>query len=182
MPAKLYRQTDDGVDYWESWVEDGGRAVVHWGRLGERGEVRKFDTTEEFTAYLAPKTMELHAGGFRNIPEEEHAFLLVMIPADAVPYATEDVEALWDRLEHWVNEELGWTGLGHCTGVDYSSEMVAMAEAVDPRLAVKVFGEAFASSGLPEGTLIAVREDDVDVVRWPPERDGEDLPESLPEP
>jgi hypothetical protein len=179
-PAKQYRRTEDGVEYWESWVEEDGPAVVHWGRLGERGEVRRFEDRAEFSDYVRTKTFELHAAGFRAIDEEDHATVLVMIPPESLPYEAADVEALWARLESWVDEELGWTGLGRCTGVDLSSEMVALAIAVDARLAVEVLGAALPASGLPEETVIAVREDEVDVVRWPPARDGEDVSDGLP--
>ncbi len=176
-PAKLYRTSQDGaVEYWESWVEDGGRAVVHWGRLGERGEVRSFDG-DEFAAYLAPKVRALHAEGYRDVPEEEQAFLLVAWPPDALPYESDDVEVLWDRVELLVDEELGWTGLGRCTGVDFSSELVAMAVAVDAGLAVGVLAAALsAAADLPAGAVIAVRSaDGRDVIRWPAERAGEEL-------
>lgn len=179
-PAKLYRRTDDGLEYWESWVDDGGRAVVHSGRVGERGEVEELDQAE-FTAYVARKTPELYAAGFRAIPDEEHAIVSVQWPRSALPEDTGALDELWDKIELWVNEELGWTGLGRCTGVDLSTELVALAEAVDADLAVKVLADSLAGGELPGGAVITVRDDDEhDVVRWPPERDGEDVTAGLP--
>jgi hypothetical protein len=174
-PAKLYRRSGDRVEYWESWVEEGGDAVIHHGVLGERGTVERFADRGEYVERVAATVRELHAEGFANIPEEEHAELLVQIPPEAIP-DPDAVEPLWDRLELWVDETLGWTGLGHCTGVDYSSEMTAMALAVDADLAVRVLADSFPESGLPDATIVGVREEDGDVVRWPPERAGEPVP------
>ena len=178
--AKLYRDTAEGVEYWESWVHD-GKAVVHYGKLGERGTMEEFSSLSEFADYLGPKSDELHAAGYRNVPEEEHEIVLAQWPRDVVPRDIDEMEALWDRIERWVNEELGWTGLGRCVGVDLSTELVAIAEVVDVDLAVKVLATALMQSDLPTRGIIAVRIDDErDEIRWPPERAGEDVSEGLP--
>lgn len=176
MVTKLYRATADGMEYWENWTRD-GTTTVHWGRVGERGEVRRFGPAE-FSEYLAEKVPGLYRAGFREIPQEDHVLLLVVVPAEGVPESVEATEALWDRLESWLNNELGWTGLGACGGVDLSNEMVAMADVVDADLAVKVLSESIGGADLPADTVIAVREGGVedgdDVIRWPPERAGEE--------
>jgi hypothetical protein len=147
--GRLYREAGEGVEYWESWVNDDGTAVVHYGRLGERGQVEEFSDPDAFADYLGPRVRELHAEGFRNVPEDEHATVMLQWPRSAVPDDVDGTEELWDRVEELVNEELGWTGLGRCTGIDLSSELTAMAEAVDARLAVKVLASALVQSGLP---------------------------------
>ena len=177
--TKLYRRTADGLEYWEHWTND-GVTTVHTGRVGERGDVERFEDKDAFAAFFARTMPELLQSGFRGIPEDEHASILVQWPPDTVPEALDEIEALWDNVEHLVNEELGWTGLGHCSGVDYSSELTAMAEAVDADLAVKVLADALAHSDLPGGALIAVRvsddDNERDEIRWPPDRHGEELP------
>jgi len=175
-PTKLYRRTGDGMEYWEHWTDDGGTTLVHSGKVGERGEVERFDDRDAFVAHLAEKTHELYREGFRNIPEDEHETVLVVWPRDGLPADTGELDALWEKIERWVNEELGWTGLGHCTGVDLSTELVAMGAVVDADLAVKVLAAALVQSDLPAGGVIAVRTGgERDEVRWPPERAGEDV-------
>ena len=168
--TKLYRRTGDGLEYWENWTR-GDVTVVHWGRVGERGEKLELGPVE-FAQDMGKKIHELH--DFHEIPEDEHALLLVVVPVEEVPRDLDELEALWDRLEGWLNEELGWTGLGHCDGVDKSNEMVAMGLVVDADLAVSVLAGSAVARELPPGTVIAVREDGRDVVRWPPERAGEE--------
>ena len=178
-PAKLYRTTDDGMEFWESWMDD-GVATVNTGRVGERGEVLTFDRAG-FAAYVGQKAHELFAAGFRPIEPEDHEIVLVQWPRNLLPTDLTEMDALWDKVELWVNEELGWTGLGRCTGVDLSTELVAIAEAVDANLAVKVLAASLVQSDLPPGGVIAVRIDDErDEIRWPPEREGEDVSDELP--
>jgi hypothetical protein len=104
--------------------------------------------------------------------------VLVQIPPEALPYEHDDVMAVWDRLEGWVNETLGDACSN--TGVDFSSEMTAMTDVEDPSAAVRALVEALPSSGLPSPVRIAVREGDDaserDVIKWPGEEAGGDLP------
>lgn len=38
---KLYRTTDGVTEYWEAWEDTRTKVIVHWGKLGEKGESRK---------------------------------------------------------------------------------------------------------------------------------------------
>ena len=104
--------------------------------------------------------------------------VLVQLPPEALPYESADVEALWDRLESWVDETLGDACAN--TAVDFSSEMTAMTDVEDASAAVRALIEALPSSGLPSPVRIAVREgedeDERDVIHWPADEAGDELP------
>ena len=86
-----------------------------------------------------------------------------------------ELDELWTRFERWTQQTLDTSGLGRCLGLDLSSELTSIAEVRDPSRAVDVLVAGLRGAGLPEGAVIAVREDGNDVIKWPPERAGEDL-------
>jgi hypothetical protein len=170
---KLYRSDSDMVEYWETWpVEERPRtAVLHEGRLGEPG---------------ASKADEKQKAGFRPLSDEEHDFLLIKWSAAVLP-DPRAIEPAWDELELLVNDALGWSGLGRCLGMDYSGpsanqadwEMTAMALAVDAATAIPVLVRALSDAGRAAGAVIAVRDDERDVIQWPADKAGSDLDPDL---
>ena len=185
-----YRRTDEGVDYWTAW-ELGGEGFIRTGRVGEPATVERFPDRDEFAFAVSRWVRQAYAEGFRTARDEhadedvEPPTVLVQWPRSAVPEDLDGLEELWDRVERWVDEELGSAGLGRSLGVDLSTELVVMAEAEDTAAAVRVLADSLVQRGdLPAGAVIAVREGEgeaeADIVRWPPERDGEDVSGGLP--
>ena len=37
---KLYKTTDNELYYWETWDNENNSASIHWGKVGDRGEVK----------------------------------------------------------------------------------------------------------------------------------------------
>jgi hypothetical protein len=112
---KLYRKSQDGIEYWETW-EHNAIHTIHWGKLGERGrsrELRNFffrSATRTVEAQLEEKKAE----GFEEIPTEDHHTL-------PIEYAVQGMGTPTDlqkrhSLEERMGKTLGWIGLGHCDG------------------------------------------------------------------
>ena len=76
--------------------------------------------------------------------------MAVQVPRDSMPTALDDVDATWTRLELWLNETLGWTGLGHCSSMDLSGPLTAFGETVDVNAALAVLSDNLGISGLPD--------------------------------
>jgi hypothetical protein len=114
--------------------------------------------------------------GYTERSEDEHRVVLVQVPSEAMPDDVPRIDSMWGRLELWMNETLGWTGLGRCANVAFSGPLTAFGAVVDVDRAVEVLVAEIGHSGLPDGTMIAV-EDDAYGIRWPPEKAGDTLPD-----
>lgn len=113
---KLYKFTGDTKMYWETWEEEDGGHVLHWGRLGTKGETRQvkrplFGSVEH---KLQREIEQAMANGYAEIPGDEHAVLLIEYRVDGMGTVSDLEKRV--RLEDRMNDALGWTGLGHCDG------------------------------------------------------------------
>jgi hypothetical protein len=113
---KLYRLTPDSAEYWETWEQEHGEHIVHWGVLGTRGTDKTIRSSflRKTTNIIQKEIDRLVADGFAPISPEEHAVLMI-------EYAVEGMGSPADldkrhELEARMNELLGWTGLGICDG------------------------------------------------------------------
>jgi hypothetical protein len=113
---KLYRFTDTVKEYWETWGNDDGSQMVHWGELGTKGSSK---TVKSSLLNSAKKQIQKEIDsfveqGFAPVEIDDHAILMI-------EYAVEGMGSPADldkrhRLEERMNETLGWTGLGMCDG------------------------------------------------------------------
>jgi hypothetical protein len=113
---KLYKLSDDGGQYWETWEETPGVHRVHWGEMGTTGESRIVKSTlfRKAEAQIQKEIDSLVPLGFLPIDPEDHAVLMI-------EYAIEGMGSESDlrkrhALEDRMNETLGWSGLGACDG------------------------------------------------------------------
>lgn len=136
---KLYRCSESRKEYWETWENEDGSHIVHWGELGTRGSSK---TVKSFWGKKPQEKIQkeidgLVAHGFAPIDPEDHAILLVEYAVDGMG-ARDDLDKR-GRLEQRLNEALGWTGLGACDGGSIGSgTMEVCAYVVDFELAKKV--------------------------------------------
>src|SRR6266436_2373421 len=107
---KLYRKSQDGIDYWETWDHNGVH-TVHWGKLGERGQSKELKSSLFRSAAKSVQALieEKKAEGYREIPFEQHHVSLI-------EYAVQGMGTTIGldkrhRLESRMDEILGWTGL-----------------------------------------------------------------------
>lgn len=113
--AKLYQRIDRRLHYHEIWIRDGA-VVEHRGMCGERGQVQEHVVADDSEASELFKEFkrEARAKGFRPIPRSRHATLVI-------EYSTEgfgDTDDLQSRheIEDFLDQQIGWLGLGHCDG------------------------------------------------------------------
>jgi hypothetical protein len=171
--VKLYRLEGRPRLYWEAWEEDGS-LVIHRGPLGERGSVARVaapngDTVSEV---LDREMQRAIADGYVPVRDEEHLRVMVQYPPERFA-APQEVEATWDRVERTINESLGWTGLGRCQLVDFSSELTFIALVLDQQLAVQAIREGLQRGGQLDGSALAVEREEGFQVVWPPQWAGE---------
>ena len=112
---KLYRKTEDGIHYWETWARDGVH-TIHWGKIGDPGQSRELKDSLLRSAAKTVQTQieERKAEGYQEIPVEEHQVLLIEYAVQGMGTTT-DLDKR-HRLQDRMDETLGWTGVGHCDG------------------------------------------------------------------
>ncbi len=144
---KLYRFSDTKKEYWETWKEDKGTHLVHWGELGTRGEFRTVKTQGTLKAkdVVEAEAQAMQAQGFAEIDEDARFRLIVEYAIDGMG-TTDDVD-MRHKLEDRLNETLGWTGLGHCDGGSIGSgTMEVCCFVVDFEIAREVVAADLADS------------------------------------
>jgi len=110
---KLYKFTDAGKHYWETW-ENNGVHTVHWGVLGTKGESKEVRSSlfKKAETVIQSEIHRLVEQGYDEI--EDEFTLLIEYEVDGMGCEA-DVEKR-HRLQKRMSETLGWTGLGGCDG------------------------------------------------------------------
>ncbi len=113
---KLYKRTDNGIHYWETWDKDDKTALVHWGIVGQRGQDKevKSGIFSNFRKVVQKEIDNLITNGFEEIDIEDHYTLLIEFKVEGMG-TPQDVEKR-TRLQNRMDSTLGWTGLGNCDG------------------------------------------------------------------
>ena len=143
---KLYRRDGRGLDYHEAWPVE-GEVVEHWGRCGERGEMRRHPAVgrQATAAVLKQIRSSAAAQGFRPIAASRLIGLLVERRIDGFGKPS-DLD-LRHELEDFLNDALGWTGVGHCDGGSSGAgSMEAYCVVVDASLAERILAPLLAGS------------------------------------
>jgi len=152
---KLYK-ADDRVRYWEAWATQ-GEVTIHWGVLGETGETRKtpLSSGDNPDTIIGREAKKPKKEGFKRIPNSKLQRLVIQYRVDGMGELG-DLDKR-DKVEHLMNECLGWKGLGFCDGCDIGSgTMNVFCFVVDARTAVPhVIGE-LKDHGLIEGAVVAI--------------------------
>jgi len=136
---KLYKFSEDEKRYWETWENNDGSHIVHWGELGTKGKTKtvKSSFLKKAESKIQEEIEKAIADGYREIPAEDHFTLLVEYKVAGMG-SGKDVEKR-HRLESRMNETLGWTGLGACDGGSIGSGTMEVCNfVVDFELAKRV--------------------------------------------
>jgi len=148
---KLYKKIEDALHYREAWLPDDRTVVEHWGRCGDRGETREHrfdDATTAQDTYIHLKRIARDEG-FRAISDSKHAKLVV-------EFLTSGMGSHGDlqrrrALEEFLDELVGWLGLGHLDGGSSGSgTMEAMCHVVDFKVAKAAVEQALRSSSFSD--------------------------------
>jgi len=112
---KLYKRDGDGLRYHEAWANE-GEITEHWGICGEEG-----NTSPHAYASLAAGEKIMRAiknrareTGFSSLASSRHRQLVIELPVDG--FGTPDDLDTRHELEDYLNNRLGWLGLGHVDG------------------------------------------------------------------
>ena len=118
--VKLYkRDNKKELLYAEYWITD-KEITVHTGKVGREGRVKEyylnkdFETEGDFVSFFRKK---FESQGYSEILDEEICFLAVQFPMKSLKGNKRDYW-LRDKVTEYLNEELGWAGLGHIDGFD----------------------------------------------------------------
>lgn len=138
MP-KLYKFTETEKRYWETWENDDGSHIVHWGELGTKGKTKTVRSSflQKAESKVQEEIRKAHSEGYREVAPEAHFRLLVEYAVNGMG-SKKDLEKR-HRLESRMNETLGWTGLGICDGGSIGSGTMEVCNfVVDFGLAKKI--------------------------------------------
>jgi hypothetical protein len=112
---KLYQRIEGCLHYHELWIRD--RVVVeHCGICGERGQVHEHAVADDAQAGALFNELKREARrkAFRSIPRSRHATLVIEYPLDGTG-STDDLQRRHE-VEAFLDQQIGWLGLGHCDG------------------------------------------------------------------
>ena len=152
---KLYRLTPSKKEYWETWDNNNGSHEIHWGALGTRGESKtvKSGLFKKAEAVIQTQVDARLAEGFQPIDIEDHFIVLVEYAINRMG-TKEDLEKR-HRLQAFMDETLGWTGLGACDGGSIGSGTMEVCNyVVDFELAKSVIEKALANTEFANYTRI----------------------------
>ncbi len=117
---KLYKRDEKGdLHYAEYWISE-NKITLHAGKVGREGRVKEyylekdFNTEDEFIVFFREK---YESKGYLEIKDEDTYFLAVQFPMKSLLGSKRD-KWLRDKVIEYLDEELGWNGLGHIDGFD----------------------------------------------------------------
>jgi hypothetical protein len=168
---KLYKDTPEGLLYWETW-EHGGTHTIHWGRVGSIGENKDLPSSLLKNAKRAIQK-EIQARRDEGYAERKNLHgLLIQYRLDNWGNTT-DLDRR-HKIEDLMNECLGWTGLGHCDGGDIGSGTINIfCFVVDPYAAIVPIVANLRKHGELAGATIALEREDSFEVLYPEDFRGE---------
>jgi len=150
---KLYRRVDKGLEYYKTWPTDEG-IIEHRGRCGERGRALRHATRDvaEQHRILTRLRDAAKSDGFRNIPQSRLATLIVECLITGFG-STDEIDRR-HALEDFLDEQLGWLGLGHCDGgARGSGSMEVFCFVVDHAIAREALAPILSSSPFSDFTF-----------------------------
>ncbi|MBW8733031.1 MAG: hypothetical protein JF571_01735 [Asticcacaulis sp.] len=146
---KLYRRGEDGLHYYEAWA-NGDEIVEHRGVCGTEGETRNYPyaTLAQAHKICAASKAAGRAENYRPLALSKHRRLVVELPIDGFGDAT-DIDTR-HTLEDFLDNRLGWLGLGHCDGGSTGSgTMEVFCFVVDMAVAREAVARELAGLDLP---------------------------------
>lgn len=113
---KLYKEIDGVLNYWEIWESEPKTTMTHYGVVGERGksQITKAGLFSSASSVIKKKTAEKIKEGYAESSDDDFYTLVIEYAIDGMG-TNEDLEKR-HALEDYMDELLGWMGLGHCDG------------------------------------------------------------------
>jgi hypothetical protein len=154
---KLYKRIDGVLHYHEAW-EDDGKIVEHWGKVGLRGKVTEHPAAAKSGTRALKKVLKgALDSGYAPVPDRKMSVLMVEYAIKGFGKPA-DLEKR-HKLEEFLNDMLGWTGLGHCDGGSIGSgTMDACCFVVNAEIAKRVLKSKLKGTRFGNHTRIFVEE------------------------
>jgi len=152
---KLYK-AGDVTRYWEAW-NTSTKITIHWGILGETGESREIALSPEDdpNKIILREAKQPRNDGYRKIATSKLQRLVIQYQVQGMGNS-EDLKQR-ERIEHLMNECLGWRGLGFCDGGDIGSGTVNIfCLVVDAKVAVPHVVDELKAKRLIDGAVVAI--------------------------
>jgi hypothetical protein len=152
---KLYKSLDGVLHYLETWNRE-GVAVIHSGRVGDRGTTRELrpEPGENAEAVMSRELAGGERQGYSPIKAEDHASVVVQYSVE--DWETDEALGLRHTVEEILNDALGWSGNGHCDGGDISRKTINVwCKVVDLESAKQTIISALQYNGLRENVVLA---------------------------
>ncbi|HDR7794967.1 TPA: hypothetical protein QCY19_003625 [Bacillus luti] len=163
---KLIKQEKDKMLYWEVWKEDKKTLIVHYGCVGDTGEMYEielypFQRAEKEMKVLADEEL---AEGFKKIDEEE--LIEFVLQYDYTEDQLEEVLEKRNQVEEVMDEALGWSGNGYCDGGDIGSGTINIFTfVIDVDKALQTTLNELENEQLLDGVKIAYVNDEEDYIQ-----------------
>jgi len=158
---KLYKKSNNEIEYWETWNTDRKTALIHYGQLGQRGqtkEIKAFSNSKlkkKVNTFISEKLEE----NYKEIPFEEQFTVVITFKLDNWG-AEKDLERR-EEIRNILTEHLGWTGNGICDDAEIGSgEMSLFADVIDPYLATKTIIQEFKDKEVNEIPYFTIMQGD----------------------
>jgi len=111
MTQTIYKLENDTLHYWEIWEEE-DHYVMHWGVMGEKGEVQAIDSIFGASQRIVNKMIDDKLAKGYDILDFASA-LVVVYPMNS-NYT--NLSGKEEELVGWLSDFLGWRGLGTTAG------------------------------------------------------------------
>ncbi len=165
---KLYkREKDNSLRYAEYWIDD-IEIILHTGKVGRKGKVEKyflgkdFNSEKSFVSFFLKK---YEPQNYKRITDEEICYIAVQFPMKSLKGNKRD-HWLKDKVQEYLNDWLGWVGLGNVEGFDMGElinypktyALTIFCEVVDEERGIKAIKSCLRYSRLDYGVVkIATR-------------------------
>jgi hypothetical protein len=165
---KLYKRQNGFLYYFEAWDRD-GIAIVHSGRVGDRGTSRELrpGSGESVEIVISRELGNAQSQGYRLVDAEAHYSVVVQYNVEG----WEADEALGFRrtVEEVLNDALGWNGVGHCDGGDVGRKTINVwCKVVDLECGKQSVLFALQYNGLLEDVVLAASDNHDYTPFYPP--------------
>lgn len=149
--VKMYKHIDNRIDYFEVWLNDDVSLTIHQGTLGDTGETEDIIYDEEGDLPVEVAMAEIVA-----VQEGKGYSQLDNLTEVVVQYQLNSkVKGIEENIEALLNECLGWTGNGHCEGVDVASDTINFfCYVVEKQIATRTILETLIEESYFDGVKI----------------------------
>ena len=134
------RDAKNNLLYAECWTSEEKLGIVHTGKVGKDGDSEefaigeKFKTSSEFLNHFKNHFKKL---GYVEFNEADLTWLVVQFEMKSLKGNKRD-HWLKDKVSEYLNEELGWRGIGHIDGFDMGEQI-----AFKGKYALNIFCEVY---------------------------------------